>query len=784
MTYYARKDKNGKPESLEHHTLLVAKKSSEYAEAFGCGKIGELCGYLHDCGKHTYKFQEVLFGNRTKVDHSIVAAILIFNNFPEIPQSAREILAGVCAAHHSGLRCKSYDYRLPNDYNSRVALLVKDDAGYEEKENALSSEKEYADIVEYENTFIEGLKHSMAYKRLIKVLRRFVDNDECLSDSIAINASRMFFARMLLSCLVDADYSSAASWDEPAYFKNSELQPLSEPLIDEMLNHLESYRNEIIRGSDQTAQMNILRGIVYRDAYDAGKRPGCGFRTMTAPTGTAKTLAIMKYALEKAKVEHHKRIFVILPFLSIITQNADEYKKIFGDDIVLEDDSRTEYTDQTRAYSDRWSAPIIVTTTVKFFSTLFASRSTELRRLHQVADSVVVFDECQSLPSSVLDCTIYILQQLAKNYHTDILLSTATLPSYNYRNQISWQREEIIKNVKKLYEDYHIAKKTDIEFAPGDKKYSAKDLVNVFSGNNQAVFIFNTTKKAKEMYDELIRVHGQKNCRLLTSALCSDHKRDLITWTKQRLKSKNPEPCYLSSTQSIEAGVDVSFPCGAREYAPFPSVAQSAGRINRNGEGNGYLLVFRHKNHSKYDYPGADYMTASDQTLHMAEKKRKKGSFLSTDSLDDMDQYYKRLYRSEAAKKDRRELTEAILEENYHETEDYYSIIEDKGQLNIIVPYKDNEKSIKTYNTIAAELREADYGITKSQMKRASGITVSVYTNHFTQISACCQQLYFMTNAGLQATNWYLLENLQYYTEHGLDVTDVDDVNLSCNSLK
>jgi len=773
MIYYARKDKNGKPESLEHHALLVAKKSAEYAETFGCGKIGELCGYLHDCGKHTFKFQEVLFGTRTKVDHAIVAAILIYNNFPEIPKSVREILAGVCAAHHSGLRCKSYDYRLPDDYNSRVALLVKDDAGNEEKENALSSEKEYKNIVEYENTFIEALKHSMTYKQLIEVFCQFVDNDECLPAGIAVNASRMLFARMLLSCLVDADYSSAASWEDPAYFEKSGLQPLSASLINEMLNHLESHRNEIIRDSDQTTRMNILRGIVYQDACDAGKRPGCGFRTMTAPTGTAKTLAIMKFALEKSKAEHHKRIFVILPFLSIITQNADEYKKIFGDDIVLEDDSQSEYTDQTRAYSDRWSAPIIVTTTVKFFSTLFASRSTELRRLHQVADSIVVFDECQSLPSSVLDCTIYTLQQLAKNYHTDILFSTATLPSYNYRKQISWQSEEVIKDVKKLYEDYHIAKKTDVEFAPEDKEYSAKDLVNVFSGNNQAVFIFNTTKKAREMYDELVRVHGQKNCRLLTSALCSDHKRDLITWTKKRLKSKNPEPCYLSSSQSIEAGVDVSFPCGAREYAPFSSVAQSAGRINRNGEGNGYLLVFRHKNHSEYDYPGADYMTASDQTLHMAEKKRKKGSVLSTDSLDDMDQYYKRLYRSEAAKKDRRELTEAILEENYHDTEDYYSIIENKGQLNIIVPYKGNEKSIKAYNTIAAELRKTDYGITKGQMKRASGITVSVYPNHLDQINACCQQLFIITKAGPEPTNWYLLEDQQYYTKYGLDMRSV-----------
>ncbi|MCI5760577.1 MAG: CRISPR-associated helicase Cas3' [Eubacterium sp.] len=771
MEYYARKDKNGRLETLKHHTSLVAKKAAEYSDTFGCGEVGELCGNLHDCGKHTKKFQEVLMGTRTKVDHAIVAGILIYNNFPTISPVIREIIAGVCAAHHSSLRCKSYDYHLPTDYSSRISLLVKDDEGEEPKENALSSQKEYDDIVKYNSHVIENMESLMTKNTTKETLARFFDKKGCSPDGMEIHASRMLFARMLLSCLVDADYSAAASWDDPDYFEKSEFPALSESLTSKMLDQLESYRNEIIKSTDQTTRMNILRGIVYQDASDAGKTPGYCFRTMTAPTGTAKTLAIMKYALEKAKLENHKRIFIVLPFLSIITQNADEYKKIFGQDMVLEDDSQTEYTDRTRVYSERWSSPIIVTTTVKFFSTLFASRSTELRRLHQIADAVVVFDECQSLPASVLDCTIYVLQQLVKNYHTDVLFSTATLPSYKYRKQIVWHSEEVIKDVTNLYSKYHIAKNTDVEFAPQNKEYDAKSLLRKFADKDQVVFIFNTTKKASEMYAELINEHGEESCRLLTSALCPDHKRDLITWIKQRLKTG--KPCHLSSTQSIEAGVDVSFPCGAREYAPFSSIAQSAGRINRNGEGIGYLLVFEHKNHSRFDYPGADYKTASDQTLHMAEKKIEKGNSLSTDSIEDMDHYYKRLFRSEAAKNDKIQLTEAIRDENYFNTEINYSIIEDKGQLNIIIPYRENDKSLKVYQDIAAELRASDYGITKSQMKRASGITVSVFPNYGDQVEACCQRLYMMTKEGPQPTNWYLLETAQYYTRHGLCLENV-----------
>ena len=759
MKYYARKDKDGKLEPLEHHINLVAKKAAEYADLFGCGKIGELCGDLHDCGKYTKKFQEVLLGSRTKIDHAIVAGILIYNHFPAIPSATREIIAGVCAAHHSGLRCKYYDYEIPTDYNSKESMEVKNDYGDAIKENALSSQKEYENIVEYEKSDMEVLERSLTGK--VCDLGRFLGS----------NGSRMLYARMLLSCLVDADYSSAASWDDPEYFEKSELPPLSELGIDKMLKQLESYRNEIIQNTNQTTRMNILRRIVYRDADDAGKKPGCGFYTMTAPTGTAKTLAIMKYALEKARAEHHKRIFIVLPFLSIITQNADEYKKIFGRDNVLEDDSQTEYTDRTREYSDRWSSPIIVTTTVKFFSTLFASKSTELRRLHQIADSVIVFDECQSLPASVLDCTIYALQQLVENYHTDILFSTATFPSYKYRKGINWHAEEVIKDVRNLYAEYHLAKNTDVEFAPEDKEYDTELLADRFSGKNQAVFIFNTTKKAREMYSELIVRYGEENCRLLTSALCADHKRDIATWIKQRLKERMP--CLLASTQSIEAGVDVSFPCGAREYAPFSSVAQSAGRINRNGEGDGYMLVFRHKDHSKYDFPGPDYMTASEQTIFMAEKKRKKGSTLSTDSLEDMDHYYKKLFRSEAAKEDKPALSEAIREESYSETEKNYSIIEDKGQKNIIVPYTENENSLRIYKEIASELHKSNYEITKGQMKRASGITVSVYPNKIDKVNACCQQLFIMTKEGQEATNWYLLEDERYYTRHGLDIETV-----------
>jgi len=757
MDYYARKDKTGNPEPLEHHTELVARKAAAYASTFGCEQTGKMSGKLHDCGKYTKKFQEILFSSRTKVDHAIVAGIVIYNQMLAIPKDTRRILAGVCAAHHSGLRCKAYDYGIPTDYNSREQMEIGNDYGDAPKENALSSQEEYESLIEYEKPVLEVLKSSVA--------------KEVGDLAIFSSGSRMLFARMLLSCLVDADYSSAASVDDPEYFKESELPPLSASCIEKMLKQLESYRNQIIQSTDQTAPMNALRGIVYRDASDAGIKPGCKFCTMTAPTGTAKTLAIIKYALEKATVEHHKRIFIVLPFLSIITQNADEYKKIFGQDIVLEDDSRTEYTDRTREYADRWSAPIIVTTTVKFFSTLFAAKSTELRRLHQVADSVIVFDECQSLPASVLDCTIGALQQLVERYHTDVLFSTATLPSYEYRKGIHWRADEVIQNVNKLYADYHTAKNTDVEFAPGDTEYDAKALAERFSGKKQAVFIFNTTKKAKAMYEELTHRYGKDNCRLLTSALCPDHKRDITNWMKQRLKEGRP--CLLASTQSIEAGVDVSFPCGAREYAPFSSVAQSAGRINRNGEGHGYMLVFRHRNHSQYDFPGADYMTASEKTLFMAEKKRKKGSSLSTDSLDDMNWYYRRLFRSEEAKEDKPDLTSAIQEEDYFETEQNYSVIEDEEQLNIIVPYNENERSMGIYTEIAAELQESDYGITKGQMKQTAGITVSVYPNKIDRVKACCQQLSMMTREGREPTNWYLLEDRQYYTEHGLDLETV-----------
>lgn len=754
MEYYARKDKNGNLESLEHHSKLVAQKTDEYASLFGCSTIGELCGDLHDCGKHTMKFQEVLLGSRTGVDHAIVAGILIFNNFPEIPPAMRTIIAGVCAAHHSGLRCKYYDYEIPTDYEPQE-LKVRNEYG-DAKENAISSREEYEDIVKYTIEDIDSFKQRI---------------DGKIPEIGNEHGSRMLFARMLLSCLVDADYSSAASVDDPEYFIKSELLPLSDSNIEEMLKQLEQYRNGIIQNTDQTTRMNVLRGIVYRDASVAGQKLGCCFSTMTAPTGTAKTLAIIKYALEKAKIEHHKRIFIVLPFLSIITQNADEYKKIFGQDCVLEDDSQTEYTDLSKEYSDRWSSPIIVTTTVKFFSTLFASKSTRLRRLHQVADAVVVFDECQSLPASVLDCTIFALQQLVERYHTDVLFSTATLPSYQYRKKINWHTNEVIKDVKQLYSEYHIAKNTKVEFSPEDREFDAKSLADLFLDKNQAVFIFNTTKKAGEMYTELTERYGEEECCLLTSALCADHKRDITSWIRQRLKEG--KPCLLASTQSIEAGVDVSFPCGAREYAPFSSIAQSAGRINRNGEGEGYLLVFRHKEHGRYDFPGTDYMTASDMTSFMAEKKRRKGSSLTTDSLEDMEYYYKRLFRSEVANEDDPKLTEAIKEEEYFKTEENYSIIENKEQINIIVPYNKNRDSLKTYDEIASELRKSGYEITKGQMKRASGITVSVYPNKKEKVNACCQQLFLMTKEGQEATNWFLLEDEKYYARRGLDIDTV-----------
>ena len=728
MSEYFAHTSGEKRETLLEHLHKTADLAEAFATDFDSAPVGRQIALLHDVGKHTRYFQEVLNRERQGINHAIVGAEVYFalcgRGF--IPNKKLALTICMCIACHHSVLHETTRYPIPTDFHNNMQILTDDG----NKINALSSLEEWKQML----SFVQ--KNELLIK---------INKGEYLDIKSMSQASRMFYARMLFSCLVDADYTATASFEDSWYLNEADGVALDP---EKRMNELRTYRSRAFQNS-QPSPMNRLRETVFHDAETSAGPPDV--YTMTAPTGTGKTLALIAFALSHAIANKQKRIFVILPFLSIITQNAEIYRRIFGEDVVLEDDSQTVYTEKTRLLSDRWSAPVIVTTSVRFFETLFRVRTTDVRRLHQVANAVIVFDEAQTLPPGVTDATMEIMQELAHNYNTTILFSTATQPNYGYRRYLSklpFKSTEIIRNRDALFRSYDEAKNTAVTFTI-DRTWTYEELIEYYQDELQALFVFNTVKKATDMY-QAVQSSGNREVFYLSSSLCPQHRLDMLETVRRKLYEK--APVWLISTQCIEAGVDVDFPCGAREIAPYTSIVQTAGRINRNGSTKGRMLIFQMDDMEGTGFPGADYKNEAMISLSMAKKRT-----INLNAPKNVDEYYRQLFTgSSTGEEDKKEIRQAIEEEDFEALSDAYCLIEQRAQDIVIVPYLRD-----FYNDISHELEEQDWCLTKNMMKVAQSITVSVKLME--EMKLCCRQLRIKTKQGPELTNWYVLEDLSRY---------------------
>lgn len=775
--YYAHTSSNQENEKLIDHLHLTAKLAAENGLAFNSEKVCEQLGLLHDIGKRTESFQGVLNGFKTRQDHAIVAALYYYSHGLCTSKWLKRRLSLIMAAHHSSL----YTYHMNEKTTEyKPQRLMSHEIRTEFAESRINNEYErYTADASKELT----VKDENEYEEI----KKYIDDNQLLipltSDDypnikeMTYN-ERMLYVRMLSSCLVDADYSATIEYENPGYidtyFHDNRFN------ADVFLEKMENYHNKLINNAKNTP-MNRLRNEVYESCIKAGKLK-TGFLTLTAPTGTGKTLALMEFALQQAKAFNKNRIIVVLPYLSIIDQNGCIYKDIFGDDVVLIDDSQTDYNDETRVYSDRWSSPIIVTTSVNFFQTLFSSKTTKLRKLHNVCNSVVIFDECQTLPTEVLNTTIEALQSLTKLYNSTVLFSTATRPSYDYRNyeyyldskaksdqakkrimiaSMKWKAEEIMKDVQGAFEQYDKIKNTEtICITNRDMTY--EELIDYYCHENAALYIFNTVKHAVDMYNATVSVYGEEGCYIITSRFCSADKLRIIENVNKRLASG--EFVRLIATQCIEAGVDFDFPCGAREYAPLDSVIQSAGRINRNGKYNGKFLVFRLPDHSNHDFPSNSYKEAADITRLIAIDK----NGLKLNDLKLMDEYFRELYtKSLNYNRDSEELLASIAYDSYDDVSREYKIIDSVDQIILLVRplFADTAE----FDNYISRIEEDHFVISKGLMKKLSKYTVSLYRNKDMKLSDFGIQLNIRIKRSEKPINWILVNNPAFYTRTGFD---------------
>ena len=444
-----------------------------------------------------------------------------------------------------------------------------------------------------------------------------------------------FYVRMLFSCLVDADFLDTEQ------FKIGQERYPAKLDTQVLLNRLQAHRDKF----DFSGELNQLRNGVFEDCLAKASEPA-GFFSLTVPTGGGKTLSGMAFALKHAQQHRMGRVIVVIPYLSIIEQNAAEYRKVLdpeNEGIVIEhhstvaskDDDREQGRSPEELATENWDAPIIVTTSVQFIESLFANRTSKCRKLHNIANSVVLLDEVQTLPSHLLNPLLHVLRDLQKNYHTSFVFSTATQPAFGHSRSLSNgfgvnDVKEIASEPRKLFQ-----KLGRVVYEIRSAKSDFEELAEEWVSKPQALGVVNTRKQAAEWWKLLRRKEWELEGILhLSSAMCAEHRTKVLAEARWCLE--NDKPCRLVATQVVEAGVDIDFPLVYRALGPLDSIVQAAGRCNREGLllDKGRVVIFRP---TDAKLPAGVYRTATDITARLL-------NHLSADDLSGKPDLFRRYF--------------------------------------------------------------------------------------------------------------------------------------------
>ncbi len=545
---------------LTDHLKAVACLAGKFADYFDAGPWAEIAGILHDAGKFSKEFQRRLAGAKDKVDHSTAGARYITEVWGDKTRLSR-ILAYVIAGHHSGLA----DFGSISSAEDRALArrLVRDVKSYKE-----ALQTHIPDAAKAMPTFP-------------------------LTPGFHSGLQLSLFIRMLFSSLVDAD-----SLDTEYYAKRAQADFRGNHQSMEVL--WERY-NRYMRKKFHTAtnQVELARAELLAESLNAALGEQ-GLYSLNLPTGSGKTLISLGFALRHAMRHGLRRIIFVIPYTSIIEQNANVFRKAIGAENVLEHHSNVqlnadediEHTDESLKLrkklslaTENWDYPVIVTTNVQFFESLFSNKRSQCRKLHNLAKSVIVLDEAQMMNGEFYKPSLYAIEELARNYGATIVFSTATQPLVDKLFSQPVELKKISRDVKQRFPQFQRVRIEQL----GAVNYDS--LTELLLENKQALCIVNTRKAARKMYKKVSDILGEDSVFHLSARMCPAHRTNKLKSIRQLLKKK--KPCILISTQLIECGVDVDFPVVYRELAGLDSIVQAAGRCNREGsEATSTTFVF------------------------------------------------------------------------------------------------------------------------------------------------------------------------------------------------
>lgn len=594
MAYYAHSVENA-PKSqwqlLRDHAQDVAKRAGELAQPLGLERAAFIAGLLHDLGKYTPDFQRRLEGAGEPVDHSTAGAQVLRNLAKGADGAMADIIAYAILGHHAGLPDRvegagSYDRRM--------------------------EKKAHLDVA-WQQELTPDVTSLMP-----ELVRRFTrDRDFSLA----------FLGRMIFSCLVDADFKDTEAFYARQKGENpprdwASLPDLLPDFIARFDARMAKFATKAEFGTKEDDLHRLRREVLTHMRGKAGEPPG--LFTLTVPTGGGKTLASLGFALDHAKQHGHRRIIYAIPFTSIIEQTARIFREVLGEGHVLEHHSAIEEEQQDERKSgtqkdklklamEDWAAPVIVTTNVQFFESLFAARTSRARKLHNIAGSIIILDEVQALPRGLLLPVLRVLEELASHYGCTIVLCTATQPAFGKREDfpkgLPLAGRELAPN------PHHLSQRlvrTQICHG-GDMENAA--LVSALEAHAQALVIVNSRKHALELYRDA-KAAGLDGLIHLSTRHYAAQRSVILEDVRKRLEADHP--CRLIATSLIEAGVDVDFPVAFRAEAGLDQIIQAAGRVNREGKRAPEASIVTIFSAPDYPPPGEikSLIAAMNRTMH------------------------------------------------------------------------------------------------------------------------------------------------------------------------
>lgn len=676
---------NSTSHNLEEHLIKVGELASFFGKKIGVENSARVAGIWHDLGKYSDAFQKMLTDSmdlnvqapKEPVDHSTAGAIHAINT-KSLP------IALAIASHHAGLPD-------PEDFKQRMA----------EKKHLLE----------------EALKGELPNS----ILNQDTSNLENFGkDKLDVEMK----IRMLLSVLCDADFL-----DTEDFFSSFRKHlRINKTTLEELNKNLDTYISKK-ESLASVSKVNSIRKEIRETAIKSIAKPK-GFFSLSAPTGTGKSLSGLSFALNHAIKHNLDRVITVLPFTVLIEQTVKTYKEALNSSEIIEHHSNIDPdrdTIKNRLASENWSAPVVVTTTVQFFESLLSNRPGRCRKLHNIANSMIILDEAQSFPPELLETILHVLSQLVKTYGCSVLITTATLPAFHkFLGSIT----EILPNFVKYHNEM---KRVKVKW-PSEDKINWSDLSKEISKEEDVLVITHLRDDARDLCLLL-----DENTFHLSALMCPAHREEIFNQIKNKAG-----PRRVVSTQLIEAGVDLDFKVVYRALGGLDSLAQAAGRCNREGRHEfGELRVYRAPTQPP---PGLPKMGLAISSFLLADNPN-----LNPFDSSSQYRYFSKLYKY--IDTDKSKIQEAREQFRFKTVASLFKLIEDDWSFPLIIPYNNDS------NDLIKDLR--DNGPSFITLRKLQRYVVNV-PNKYLQHTAveCFNESYYI-----------LTDKTKYDSKFGLTLT-------------